>query len=148
MFTASCTPLPRMRSATSRTLRGVARRKRSWALTSTSVLPYRGAGAGAPGAGRLATTFSFLPEWPRKVRVAENSPRVWPTMSGMTVDRRDQVLTTRLVPASLSAATLAARWSSTKKPFLSERAMLYLLLPPPHDHRRGALVATSLVALG
>src|ERR1044072_8292669 len=80
---------------------------------------------------------NFAPLW---------TAMVWPTMSGVTVERRDQVFTTRLTLASLRAATLAARWSSTKQPFLTECSML--LLPPPHDHRGGALVAAGLVALG
>src|SRR5919204_2122328 len=46
---------------------------------------------------------------------------VWPTMSGMTVERRDHVLMTRLSRRRFSSSTLASRWSSTNGPFLSER---------------------------
>ena len=39
---------------------------------------------------------------------------VWPTISGVIVERRDQVLITRLSPRSFIASTFFARWSSMK----------------------------------
>src|SRR5437870_2009472 len=50
---------------------------------------------------------------------------VCPTMSGMMVDRRDQVLTTFFSRVVLRAATFFMRWSSTKGPFLMERVIVY-----------------------
>jgi len=66
-----------------------------------------------PGAGLAAVSVAALMEWPLKMRVALNSPSLWPTMfsvtytgmnffplctaivcptiSGTTVERRDQV---------------------------------------------------------
>src|SRR5438046_3942866 len=85
------------------------------------------------------------PAWNRKVRVGLNSPSlwptidsvmytgtclrpsctatVWPTMSGMIVERRDQVLMTRRSPAAFWASTFFRRWSSTNGPFLRLRDM-------------------------
>src|SRR5690606_13647138 len=89
--------------------------------------------------------FSRLATWPRKVRVGANSPSlcptidsvmytgtclrpswtaiVWPTMSGMIVERRDQVLMTFFSPFSLRSSTLVNRCPSTNGPFFSERGM-------------------------
>src|SRR6185312_7583112 len=86
--------------------------------------------------------------WPRKVRVGANSPSLWPTiesdtntgtclrpsctaivwpiMSGMMVDRRDQVRITVFLPDSLRASTFLSRWSSTKGPFFRLRGISYL----------------------
>src|SRR5690606_25712257 len=83
--------------------------------------------------------------WPLKVRVGANSPNlcptiasvmntgtclrpsctamVWPSMSGMIVDRRDQVLMTVFLPDSLSASTFLSRWSSTNGPFFRLRGI-------------------------
>src|SRR5438105_5625139 len=97
MLSAAPTFLPRIRSATTRTLRGVMRRYLRCAVASIVISwsPYFGAGAagaaagaGAPGAetgpppvGALA----FLsPVWPWKVRVGANSPSLWPTMFSVT----------------------------------------------------------------
>jgi hypothetical protein len=41
---------------------------------------------------------------------------VWPTRSGMIVERRDQVLMTRRSPAAFMVSTFLSRWSSTKGP--------------------------------
>src|SRR3954451_7525589 len=49
---------------------------------------------------------------------------VWPIMSGMMVERRDQVLITCLVPASLCASTFLSRWSSMNGPFFRLRGIL------------------------
>ena len=48
---------------------------------------------------------------------------VWPTMSGTTVERRDQVLMTFFSRVALRAATFLRRCSSMKGPFLTERAI-------------------------
>src|SRR3569623_1384779 len=48
---------------------------------------------------------------------------VWPTMSGMIVERRDQVLMTFFSPAALRTSTFLRRWSSMNGPFLSERGI-------------------------
>src|SRR3954467_9549276 len=42
---------------------------------------------------------------------------VCPSMSGMIVERRDQVLITFLLPLSFCASTFLSRWSSTNGPF-------------------------------
>src|SRR5262249_18325375 len=88
----------------------------------------------AAGAGALDSPSTFplrSPEWPWKVRVGANSPSLWPTafsvtntgmnlrplctanvkptMSGVTVERRDQVLTTRFSPDSTMARTFFIR---------------------------------------
>src|SRR6185503_847360 len=86
---------------------------------------------------------AFLsPPWPLKVRVAANSPSLWPTMfsltstgtwtlplwmaivkptiSGRIIERRDQVLIGFLLPCDVS--TFLRRWWSTNGPFLRERA--------------------------
>src|SRR4051795_4530466 len=57
---------------------------------------------------------------------------VWPTMSGMIVERRDQVLITRFSLRELRSSTFFNRWSSTNGPFFRLRGMRYLptYLPP------------------
>src|SRR4051795_10734975 len=47
-------------------------------------------------------------------------------MSGMIVDRRDQVLITVFLPDSLRASTFLSRWSSTNGPFFRLRGISYL----------------------
>src|SRR5947207_3582990 len=49
---------------------------------------------------------------------------VCPTMSGVIVERRDQVLTTRLSRVAFNSATFFARCSSMKGPFLIDLAIL------------------------
>src|SRR6266571_7385464 len=56
---------------------------------------------------------------------------VCPTISGTTVERRDQVRMTRLSPRRFMSTTLFIRWSSTKGPFLIERGMCAYPLPFP-----------------
>src|SRR5207247_10633795 len=51
---------------------------------------------------------------------------VWPTNSGRIVQRRAQVLSTRLSPLRLSPSILRTRDSTTYGPFLIERAMVRL----------------------
>jgi hypothetical protein len=80
---------------------------------------------------------------PRNVRVGANSPSLCPTiasvtntgtclrpsctaivcpsMSGMIVERRDQVLITFLEPFSFCTSTFLSRWSSTNGPFFRLR---------------------------
>src|SRR5712691_8599753 len=41
-------------------------------------------------------------------------------MSGISVERRDQVLMTRLSPRRFSSSTFFSRWSSTNGPLLSD----------------------------
>src|ERR1700730_15035293 len=53
---------------------------------------------------------------------------VWPTISGVTVERRDQVLMTFFSRSRFIVSTFFARWSSTKGPFFSERAIYFLPL--------------------
>src|SRR5690606_33187238 len=94
------------------------------------------------------------PAWNLNVRVGANSPSLWPTidsvtytgtclrpsctamvcptMSGMIVDRRDQVLMTVFWPFSLRSSTFLRRWSSTNGPFLRLRGIVL----PRSDHRR------------
>src|SRR5919197_1343307 len=64
--------------------------------------------------------------------------KVKPTMSGVMVERRDQVFTTFFSPDSSIARTFFARCVSTNGPFLTERAIRSLLahlpsLPEPAD---------------
>src|SRR5687768_5038451 len=65
-------------------------------------------------------------------------------MSGMIVERRDQVRITFLVPLSFCASTFLSRWSSTNGPFFRLRGMsvglLYrsaLLVGAPAAHDQG-----------
>src|SRR5262247_269955 len=54
--------------------------------------------------------------------------RVWPTNSGSTVQRRAQVLSTRLSPLRFMVSIFLTRDSTTYGPFLTERAMGRLAL--------------------
>src|SRR3954462_11478685 len=115
---------------------------------------------------------------PRKVRVGANSPSLCPTiasvtntgmclrpsctaivcpsMSGMIVERRDQVRMTFLVPLSFCASTFASRWSSTNGPFFRLRGMSdgllsrsALLVGAPAAHDQGVTgLALARPALG
>src|SRR6516164_7644235 len=51
------------------------------------------------------------------------TPMVKPTISGVIVERRDQVRTACFWREAPIAAIFFSRWSSTKGPFLTERAM-------------------------
>src|SRR5580765_6559255 len=75
---------------------------------------------------------------------------VCPIMSGMIVERRDQVFVTLRSPDVFIASTFLRRCWSMKGPFLTERAMCSprLLLPPHDDEAVGPLVVPGLVALG
>src|SRR4026207_966391 len=103
-----------------------------------------------PAPGAAAAFLSALPalECPLKMRVSANSPSLWPTMfsvtytgmcclplctasvrptkSGITVERRDQVLIGRLSLVLRALSTFCIRWWSTKGPFLIERDMAWL----------------------
>src|SRR6185437_7338171 len=52
-------------------------------------------------------------------------------MSGMMVDRRDQVLMTRFSPVALRASTFFSRWSPTNGPFFRLRGTATSLPPGP-----------------
>src|SRR5262245_21786377 len=87
---------------------------------------------------------------------------VRPTMSGATIERRDQVLIGRLSPRAAAASTFFIRWRSMNGPFFSERGtddilllccgsaslQRSLLVAATDDHAVGALVSARLVALG
>ena len=101
-------------------------------------------------APRLATAaLPVVLDVPRNVRVGANSPSLCPTMasvmntgtclrpsctanvcpimSGMIVERRDQVLMTfLLLPLSFCASTFLSRWSSTNGPFFRLRGIASL----------------------
>ena len=86
-----------------------------------------------------------------KVRVGANSPSLWPTMasemytgtclrpswtamvcptmSGMIVERRDQVRITRLSRLRFSSSIFFSRWSSTNGPFFRLRVIPSALSP-------------------
>src|SRR5688572_24156875 len=53
---------------------------------------------------------------------------VWPTKSGVIMEARDHVFTTRLSPFWFISWTRARSLSSTNGPFFSERAMASALL--------------------
>src|SRR3712207_4251497 len=63
---------------------------------------------------------------------------VWPIMSGMIVERRDQVRMTCLLPASFWASTFLSRWSSMNGPFFRLRG----IVPPSCS----ALLASAAAA--
>src|SRR3982751_2542017 len=70
---------------------------------------------------------------------------VWPTMSGMIVERRDHVFTTRFSPLWFSRSTLTRRWSSMNGPFFRLLGIPSLppgptAPPPADDHLIGGLV--------
>src|SRR5215211_4321780 len=67
-------------------------------------------------------------------------------MSGMIVERRDQVLMTCFVPLSFCASTLARRWSSTNGPFFNERGMSSL--PPCSALLAGTAAADDQLVAG
>src|SRR5215207_3074389 len=70
---------------------------------------------------------------------------VCPTMSGMIVERRDQVLMTFFSPFEFRLSTFRRRWSSTKGPFFRERGISCLNpLPPPRQQRRRGLRSAFL----
>ena len=54
--------------------------------------------------------------------------RVWPTISGVIVERRDQVFTTLRSRASFICSIFLSRWSSMNGPFFSDRAIYFRLL--------------------
>jgi hypothetical protein len=107
----------------------------------------------APG-GFAATVVDFsatLVVCPLKIRVGANSPNLWltmfsetyigmnffplctatvkPTISGVIVERLDQVLITVRVPVVEAAFTFLRKCSSTKGPFFTD---LVMLLPISH----------------
>src|SRR5690348_17350017 len=85
---------------------------------------------------------------------------VCPTISGTTVDRRDQVLMTFFSLARFSISTFSSRWRSMNGPFFSERPIgdfpstsklelqtSNLLLPSFHHEPVRGLVPARLVSL-
>src|SRR5437868_2841604 len=64
---------------------------------------------------------------------------VWPTMSGMIVDRRDHVLITRFSVRLFRSSTLRSRWSSTNGPFFRLRGTT----SPPGSAPGAALAAPA-----
>src|SRR6185312_4516750 len=99
----------------------------------------------ARGAGFADVSVAAFTEWPLKVRVWLNSPSLWPTMfsvtytgmnflplctarvcptiSGITVERRDQVRTTFFSLRAFMSSILATRYESMNGPFFVERAI-------------------------
>src|SRR5436190_4525494 len=71
---------------------------------------------------------------------------VCPTISGITVERRDHVLMTRFSFAAFIASIFSSSGVSTNGPFFSER-LIALLRPLLHDEAIGVLAATGLEAL-
>src|SRR5579864_5017438 len=115
---------------------------------AAGALPAAGTGApGPPGtpAGRAAASVAAFIECPLKLRVKLNSPSLWPTMfsviytginflplctamvcptiSGTTVERRDQVRNTFFSLREFMASTLVNRKASTNAPFFVERGI-------------------------
>src|SRR3954466_9528636 len=70
---------------------------------------------------------------------------VCPTISGITVERRDQVLMTFFSPPRFMTSTFSSSGTSTKGPFLSDLDML--LLPSLHDETVGGFAVPGLVTL-
>src|SRR2546423_15671091 len=64
---------------------------------------------------------------------------VWPTMSGMIVDRRDHVLITRFSVRLFRSSTLGSRWASTNGPFFRVGGTT----SPPGSAPRAALAAPA-----
>src|SRR5688572_9020123 len=108
----------------------------------------------------MALSFEPLALWPLNRRVGENSPSlcptmfsvtytgmnflplwtaiVWPTISGVIVDRRDHVLWTLRSFAAFMFVIAFSSGASMKGPFLTERAILFRL--PLHDELIRAFV--------
>jgi len=138
---------PRIRSTTSRAFCGEIRIYRASAFACMlSSMPCRTGLPACPSyAGFELFSVAAFTEWPLKVRVGENSPnlcptmfsvtytginflplctpKVWPMNSGLIVDRRDHVLTTRLSPFLFISSILTNRCSSTNGPFLTDLGM-------------------------
>src|SRR4051812_17982079 len=148
---------------------------RAVAMASTMAYPFAPAPApaGAPGAPATEAAFSVFVVCPLNVRVGANSPSLWPTMfsvtytgmnflplctaivcptiSGITVDRRDQVLMTFLSPPWFIPSIFSRSGTSTNGPFFSERDIslcLRLFLATLDDESIGALRVARLVTLG
>src|SRR5687767_11051561 len=77
---------------------------------------------------------------------------VWPTISGTTVERRDQVLMTFLSLFRFITSTFSRRGTSTKGPFFSDRDIcqlpVALLRSPCDDEPVRNLAVPRLVTLG
>src|ERR1051326_8562002 len=80
---------------------------------------------------------------------------VCPSISGMIVERRDQVLMTFFEFLSFCVSTFLSRWSSTNGPFFRLRGIFYSRLPAlagrvaaANDHLVARLTLTTGTALG
>src|SRR5436190_1387461 len=83
---------------------------------------------------------------------------VWPTISGTTVERRDQVLMTFFSLIRFIASSFSSSGVSTNGPFFSDLLITVLstpyffrrclFLPPLHDEAVRVLAVPRLVALG
>src|SRR5712671_4990501 len=117
---------------------------------------------GPPGtpAGRAAVSVAARMEWPLNWRVKLNSPNlwptifsvmytgmnflplctamVWPTISGMMVERRDQVRSTFFSLREFIASMRDARYPSMKAPFLLERIKSALSFQPSATYFSGS----------
>src|SRR3990170_33761 len=156
---ARATGNPRMRSATSRPFCG---ESRAYFITAVACMTYF-----------FSSVVALrVPECTLKLRVAANSPSLWPTMfsvtrigtcclplctaivsptkSGVMVERRDQVLISFFDPSTRALSTFFTRWASTNGPFLTERGtgQILLFLAPLYDHAIGALVVARPITLG
>src|SRR5580693_3321612 len=121
-------------------------------------------------AGLAATSVAARMEWPLNWRVKLNSPSLWPTMfsviytginflplctaivwptiSGMMVERRDQVRSTFFSLREFMPSTRVCRKPSTNGPFFVERAIksVLFLAAPVDDKCVRALVIPRLVS--
>src|SRR6266508_3767843 len=151
---ASSTWRPRMRSMTRRALNGETRTNRAcaltprfswaWAFSDISLVPLSSlttsaarAASANPGRPLLGAVDA---EGPGRRELAElvadhRLGDVHGHVLAPIVDRRDQVLTTRLSRLRFSSSIFFSRWSSTKGPFYSERPIGYRPLPLPRRRR-------------
>src|SRR5271168_2888912 len=172
VLSASSTRRPLIKSRTKRAFCGETRTKRACALNSISC-PYAfaaGAAAAGAAAGLAAASVAAFIECPLNWRVKLNSPSLWPTMfsvtytginffplctamvwptiSGTTVERRDQVRSTFFSLRAFMASIRVCRYASMNGPFFVERAINPLFRAPAHDERVRALVVARLVSAG
>src|SRR5271167_4053399 len=73
---------------------------------------------------------------------------VWPTMSGMMVERRDQVLMTFFSPLEFNTSTFFNRWSSTNGPFFKLRgipAQPFAYRRAPRVRRRRTIIESDFL---
>src|SRR3981081_3239747 len=66
---------------------------------------------------------------------------VWPTKSGVTIERRDHVLIGFFAPELFILSIFSRRYNSTKGPFFNDRAIIFKGIVEdrtPRDRRRRA----------